>query len=139
MLCYQKVRVGAVEGKDGEMMRVEPDLDAIRSSLRLLNVAKSAYPAILLIVFFAAFIYHGIKNAPDDGDKVKIHPLRGPGGRPLPIRRKSANQVKEAAAVRDLPSGIRTVFKIGQAVVILTFLADAGLLSFQTLLYRKDE
>lgn len=120
-------------------MRVEPDRDALRSSLRILNGAKSAYPAIVLIIFLIAFVYHGVKTAPDDGDKVQIHPMRGPGGRPLPIRRKSANQVKEAAAVKDLPPGIRTIFKISQAVVILTFLANAGILLLETLLNREDE
>ena len=120
-------------------MLAEPDLGALQSSLRVLNVAKSAYPAILLIAFLAAFVYHGIKHAPDDGDKVQIHPMRGPGGRPLPIRRKSANQVKEAAAVKDLSPGIQAIFKTSQAVVILTFLANAGILLIETLLNRKDE
>lgn len=120
-------------------MLEQPDLDAIESSLRILNAAKSAYPAILLVVFLAAFVYHGIVTAPDDGDKVQIHPMRGPGGRPLPIRRKSANQVKEAAAVKDLSPGIKTVFKLSQVIIILSFLANAGILLFETLLDRKDE
>ncbi|KIX08204.1 uncharacterized protein Z518_02860 [Rhinocladiella mackenziei CBS 650.93] len=117
----------------------EPDFAAIQTCLRVLNVAKSAYPAVVLLVFLIAFVTHGIKTAPDDGDKVKIHSMRGPGGRPLPIRRKSANQVKEAAAFKDLPSGTQTVVKIGQMGIILTFLANAGLLLFETLLNRKDE
>lgn len=115
-----------------------PDLDAIQASLEVLNVTKSAYPAILLIIFIAAFVYHGIKTSPDNGI-VTIQALRGPGGRPLPIRRKSANQVKEAAAVKDLPPGIKTIFKISQVIVILTFLGNAAILLFQVLLDRKEQ
>jgi hypothetical protein len=119
-------------------MQARPDLEAIRASLRVLNVTKSAYPAILLAIFIVAFVCHGIRTSPDEG-KVTIEPMRGPGGRPLPIRRKSANQVKEAAAVKDLPPGIKTVFKISQVLVILTFLGNAAILLFETLLERKDE
>ncbi|KIW34875.1 uncharacterized protein PV07_01622 [Cladophialophora immunda] len=120
-------------------MPAEPDLGAIQASLRVLNVAKTIYPAILLVVFVVAFVYHGIKTAPDDAGKVKIHPMRGPGGRPLPIRRRSANQVKEAAAVKDLSPAVKALFKVGQVIVILTFLGNAAILLFETLLNRKDE
>ena len=119
-------------------MQARPDVDAIQASLRVLNVTKLAYPSILPIIFVAAFIYHGIKTSPDSGN-VTIEAMRGPGGRPLPIRRKSANQIKEAAAVKDLPPGIKTVFKISQVIVILTFLGNAAILLFETLLNRKDE
>ncbi|EXJ62087.1 hypothetical protein A1O7_02520 [Cladophialophora yegresii CBS 114405] len=116
----------------------QPDWNAIQTSLRVLNVTKSASPAILLVVFVIAFIYHGIKTSPDDG-KVTIQAMRGPGGRPLPVRRRSANQVKEAAATKDLPPGVKAVFKISQVVVMLTFLGNAAILLFEILLNRKDE
>jgi ATP-binding cassette, subfamily B, vacuolar membrane transporter HMT1/ACLQ len=119
-------------------MQAKPDVDAIQTSLGVLNVTKLACPAILLVVFIAAFVYHGIKTAPEDGT-VTIQAMRGPGGRPLPVRRKSANQVKEAAAVKDLPPGLKAVFKISQVVVILTFLGNAAILLFETLLNREDE
>lgn len=119
-------------------MQAEPDLDAIRASLGVLNVTKSLYPAILLIIFFAIFVYNGIKASPDDG-KVTIQAMRGPGGRPLPIRRKSANQVMDAAAVKDLPPGLKTVFKLSQVIVILTFLGNAAILLFEILLDRKAQ
>ncbi len=119
-------------------MHAEPDLHAIQASLEVLNVTKSAYPAILLIIFFATFVYKGIKASPDDG-KVTIQPMRGPGGRPLPTRRKSANQVKEAAAVKDLPPGLKTVFKLSQVIIILTFLGNAAILLFEILLDRKAQ
>ncbi|KAJ4520079.1 ATP-binding cassette-type vacuolar membrane transporter Hmt1 [Exophiala dermatitidis] len=120
-------------------MHGEPDLGAIQASLRVLNVARLAYPAIVLVIFVAAFITYGIKTAPNDGDKVQIHPMRGPGGRPLPIRRRSANQVKTAAAVTDVSPTTKTAFRIGQASVILTFLVNAGLILFQTVLNRDEE
>ncbi len=117
----------------------EPDLAFLRSWLRLLNIAKEAYPAVLVTLFVASFIAHGVITAPDDGDKVQIHPMRGPGGRPLPIRRKSANQAKAAAAVKELPSRSRTILKVGQVGVVLTFLANAVVILFKTLLDRKDQ
>ncbi|KIW40662.1 uncharacterized protein PV06_07839 [Exophiala oligosperma] len=120
-------------------MHGKPDVGALQTSLRVLNVAKTAYPAIVLVIFVVAFIIHGIRTAPDNGDKVKIHPMRGPGGRPLPIRRKSANQVKAAAAVKDLPPATKTFFKITQIAVVLTFLVNAGLILFETLLERVDK
>lgn len=120
-------------------MHGKPDVGALQTSLRVLNVAKTAYPAIVLVIFVVAFIIHGIRTAPDDGDKVKIHPMRGPGGRPLPIRRKSANQVKAAAAVKDLPSATKTFFKVSQIAVVLTFLVNAGLILFETLVDRADK
>ncbi|EXJ83306.1 hypothetical protein A1O1_06925 [Capronia coronata CBS 617.96] len=120
-------------------MRGKPDLSAIQASLRVLNAAKLAYPAVVLIIFVVAFITYGIKTAPDDGDKVRIHSMRGPGGRPLPVRRKSANQVKAAAAVKDLSPAMKTFFKIGQAGIVLTFLANAGLLLCQTIWERSEE
>ena len=119
-------------------MHPQPDLNAIQASLKVLNVTKSAYPAILLVIFIATFIYHGIRASPDNGI-VTIQALRGPGGRPLPIRRKSANQVKEAAAVKDLSPGIKAIFKISQVVVILTFLGNAAILLFEVLLDRKEQ
>ncbi|KIW19060.1 hypothetical protein PV08_03350 [Exophiala spinifera] len=119
-------------------MHGKPDVGALQTSLRVLNVAKTAYPAILLVIFVFAFIIHGIRTAPDDGDKVKIHPMRGPGGRPLPIRRKSANQVKAAAAVKDLPPATKTFFKVSQIAVVLTFLVNAGIILFETLVDRAE-
>jgi ATP-binding cassette, subfamily B, vacuolar membrane transporter HMT1/ACLQ len=119
-------------------MPAEPDVGALESTLKVLNYTRTAYPAILIVVFIAAFIYHGIKTSPDD-TKVKIHAMRGPGGRPLPIRRRSANQVKEAAAVKDLPPGIKTIFKITQCMVVLTFLGNAAILLIETLANREDQ
>lgn len=120
-------------------MHGEPDVGALQTALRILSIAKTAYPAILVVIFLVGFIVHGITTAPDDGDKVKIHPMRGPGGRPLPVRRKSANQVKESGAVKNLPSAAKTFFNITQAAISVTFLANAGVLLFETLLNRADE
>ncbi|KAK4937585.1 ATP-binding cassette-type vacuolar membrane transporter Hmt1 [Elasticomyces elasticus] len=120
-------------------MHGEPDVGALQTALRVLSIAKTAYPAILLVIFLVGFIVHGIVTAPDDGDKVKIHPMRGPGGRPLPVRRKSANQVKEAAAVSNLPSATKTFFNIIQGGISVSFLVNAGVLLFETLFNRADE
>lgn len=121
------------------MHHPRPDLDTIQTSLRILNVAKSAYPAITLAVFVLSFIIYGIRTSPNNGDKVQIHAMLGPGGRPLPSRRKSANQIKAAAAIKDFPHGTKTFLRLLQAGVVLTFLVNAGIAIFQILLNRKDD
>lgn len=121
------------------MHEPQPDFDPIQTSLRILNVAKSSYPAITLFVFVLAFIVYGIRTSPNNGDKVQIHAMLGPGGRPLPTRRKSANQIKAAAAIKDFPHGTKTFLRLFQAGVVLTFLINAGITIFQVLLNRKDD
>ena len=112
---------------------------SLQTSLRILNSAKQASPAIVLGVFLVAFIIYGIKNAPEDGEKVNVQPLRGPGGRPLPVRRKSANQAKEAVAVEDLSPRSKLVFRILQTILLLTFIVQAAEILIQVLTYRKRE
>lgn len=112
---------------------------SIDTSLRILNISKQSYPAIVLGLFLVGFIIYGIKHAPDEGDSVTVGALRGPGGRPLPFRRKSANLVKEAAAVRDFSPMAKFIFRLGQTAIILTFIVDAAIILLQVLLYRKDE
>ena len=109
------------------------------TSLRILNISKQAYPAIVLGLFVICFVIYGIVNAPDEGDSVSVGALRGPGGRPLPYRRKSANQVKEAGAIKDFSPVAKLIFRLGQTAVILTFIVDAVLILLQVLLYRKDQ
>lgn len=112
---------------------------SVDASLRILNISKQAYPAIVLGVFLVGFIIYGIRHAPDEGDSVAVGALRGPGGRPLPYRRKSANLLKEAAAIRDFSPVAKFIFRLGQIGVILTFIVDAVLILLQVLMYRKDE
>lgn len=92
--------------------------------LSVLNLARSVYPAIVLVIFLVAFVTFGIVNSPVEGDKVQIESLRGPGGRPLPTRRRSNNQVREAAAVRDFSPRAKAVFGLLQAFVVAAFVAD---------------
>lgn len=109
------------------------------TSLRVLNWTKKLYPGVLLAVFIVGFVTYGIVNAPNDAGKVQVHPMKGPGGRPLPLRRKSANQVKEAASVKDLSPLAKFIFQILQTTVLLTFLVNAGLIIVQALVDRKAQ
>ncbi|ETN37587.1 uncharacterized protein HMPREF1541_07209 [Cyphellophora europaea CBS 101466] len=109
----------------------------LETSLRILNWAKTLYPAIILVLFLVGFVTHGIVNAPpEDVGQVKIHAMRGPGGRPLPLRRKSANQVKHAVAVKDFSHPAKIVFRIFQTGVLLTFLVNAAFILIQALVDR---
>lgn len=110
-----------------------------RQTLELLNYARSLYPAITLGIFVICFIIFGVVNSPTDPDKVKVHSLRGPGGRPLPTRRKSANQIKEAVAVKDFSPRIKAVFAILTIGIILGFVASGIATLIQVITYRDEE
>ncbi|RMZ92136.1 hypothetical protein DV736_g626, partial [Chaetothyriales sp. CBS 134916] len=112
---------------------------SLDTSVRILQIAKLAYPAIILCLFVVCFAIHGITTAPEDEHRVEVQALRGPGGRPLPVRRISAREIKEAAAQRDCSPKAKLVFRIAQGAVIATFIADAVIILLQVLIYRKEE
>jgi hypothetical protein len=111
----------------------------MEQALQVLNTTQEAYPAVILVLFIAAFVLYGVKNAPDDGDKVKVHAMRGPGGRPLPTRRKSANQVKEAVAVKDFSPSAKLLFRGLQTAVLASLLVNAVAIILQTIFYRERD
>jgi len=112
---------------------------SMATSRQILNVAKEAYPAVVLGIFLICFITYGVVTAPDDSDKVKVHPMRGPGGRPLPARRQSANQIKEAARVRDFSPSAKLIFRMLTLGVLVTFVGNAASIILQTIIYRRQE
>ena len=106
------------------------------TSYRILNWTKKLDPAIVLVLFVLGFVIHGIINAPEDQGNVQIHPMKGPGGRPLPVRRKSAKQAKQAAAVKDFSPTAKFFFKGFQFGVLVTFMVNAGLIFSQCIADR---
>ena len=112
---------------------------SLGSSLHALNTAKDVYPAVVLVVFLACFVTYGIVNAPREADKV----VRGPGGRPLPVRTKSNNghaaADDDAAAQKDVSPRAKLAFRLGHTAVVLTFIVHAAAMVLQVLLYRHDE
>lgn len=112
---------------------------SLEQSLGILNYTRSIYPAIIFGLFLISFITFGVINAPDDGDKVRVEALRGPGGRPLPTRRKSANQVKDANAIKDFSPRAKMIFTGLQAGVLMAFVANGVAVILQVIWYRKDE
>jgi hypothetical protein len=105
----------------------------------ILNFTKTAYPAIIFLVFLIGFIIYGVVNAPDDSDKVKVHPTLGPGGRPLPHRRKSANQVKEAVKVKDLSKNAKLVFRTISSGILLTWAINSVQLILRVIIYNREQ
>lgn len=105
----------------------------------ILAITKTAYSGVIFLVFLIGFIIHGVVNAPDDSDKVKVHPTLGPGGRPLPQRRKSANQVKEAVKVKDLSKNAKFVFRAISSGILLTWAINAAQLILQVIIYHKNQ
>ena len=112
---------------------------SIIESRRILYTTKTAYPAIVLTLFLVLFLVYGILTAPGDERGVKIEAKRGPGGRPLPLRRISAKQSKEAVKVKDFSPAAKLTFRLVAAGVLCTFVANATVLILQTLIYRRQE
>ena len=106
--------------------------------MEILYSTKTAYPAVVLCLFLLAFIIYGVVNAPSDDGPVEVHAKRGPGGRPLPLRRKSANQVKEAIKVTDFSPNAKLVFKALSAGLLLSFVVNGAAIVLQVLIYRDD-
>lgn len=102
-----------------------------------LERTKIAAPAVILVVFLVAFITHGVLNAPP-GDDVEVQPNSGPGGRPLPKRRQSSQQIKEAAKVRDFSPNVKLLFNWLGLSALLTFVASAILIIFQAILHHQQ-
>lgn len=121
------------------MALFDTGLVSMDTCLEILNITKEASPAIVLGLFLVVFIIHGILTAPNDVDKVQIHAMKGPGGRPLPQRRVSANRVTENVNVKDFSPRAKLVFRLLQLVVLVTFILNAIAIILQTLIYRKDE
>lgn len=110
----------------------------VSDPLTLLNHLRDIYSELLLGVLIIGTIVFGVVNSPVESDRVQIDAQRGPGGRPLPTRRKSNNQVKEAVAVRDFSPRIKTTFGLLQAAVLATFVAD-GVATIIQVISGRDE
>ncbi|KAK5945653.1 ATP-binding cassette-type vacuolar membrane transporter Hmt1 [Knufia obscura] len=63
--------------------------------------------------------------------------MQGPGGRPLPTRRKSNNQIKEAVSTKDFSPRAKTAFAILTSGVILTFVLNGVATLIQVITYRS--
>lgn len=114
------------------------DYVSLDKAREILYNAKTAYPAVVLGVFLLGFIIYGIVNAPSEDTKVEVRARRGPGGRPLPLRRKSARQVKEAIKVTDFSPNSKLIFKAISAGVLVSFVANGAAIILQVLIYRDD-
>jgi hypothetical protein len=114
------------------------DYVSLTKARELLYHTKTADPAIVLCVFLLAFIIYGVVNAPSDDAKVEVHTKRGPGGRPLPLRRKSASQVKEAIKVTDFSPNAKLIFRAISAGVLVSFVVNGAAIILQVLIYRDD-
>lgn len=111
---------------------------SLDQTYQILNHAQGLYPVIILGVFIICFITFGVINSPNDGDKITVQSMRGPGGRPLPTRRKSNNQIKEAVAVRDFTTRAKIAFAVLTSFVILTFVANGVSALLQIIAFKDD-
>lgn len=117
-------------------------ISAIRVSLatshQIQTYTKISAPAIILGVFLVAFISHGILTAPPNND-VEVHARLGPGGRPLPKRRQSSQQVKQATKVRDFSPSVKLLFNWLGLFALLTFAVNAVLIILQSIIHFREK
>ena len=109
-----------------------------RTTWQILAYTKLSSPAIILVVFLVAFIIHGILTAPP-GDDVEVHATLGPGGRPLPRRRQSSQEVKEAAKFRDFSLNVKLLFNWLGLLALMTFAVNAALIILQSLIHFREQ
>lgn len=112
---------------------------SLKQTYVLLNYSKSLYPAIILGIFLGCFVTFSVINSPNDGDKITIQSMRGPGGRPLPTRRRSNNQIQDSVAIRDFSPRAKIAFVVLTSAVILTFVISGIATLFRILTYRDDQ
>jgi len=111
---------------------------SLPNSYHILNYARSLYPAIILGVFIVSVVYYGVVNSPSNGDKITVQAMVGPGGRPLPTRRKSNNQIKEAVSTRDFSPRAKIVFVVLTSLVLCCFVANGVSTIIQVITYRNE-
>lgn len=119
-------------------MSLSPLRVSLGTSRQVLKYAQITAPPLVLVVFLVAFVTHGIINAPPCDD-VEVHAKSGPGGRPLPKRRQSSQQVKEAAKVRDFSPNVKLLFNWLGLFALMTFSINAVLVVLQTIIYFREK
>ena len=103
----------------------------------LLVVVKELYPCLVIVVFLVAFISRTIYTTRKD-PAVEESPLLGPGGRPLPQRRKSAKRMPQTSDRPDFSPSTKLFVNWMMVVVLMSFLANAVAIIVQTIAYRKE-
>jgi ATP-binding cassette, subfamily B, vacuolar membrane transporter HMT1/ACLQ len=108
------------------------------TSRQILKYTQISAPALILVVFLVAFVTHGVLTAPP-GDDVEVLAKSGPGGRPLPKRRQSSQQVKEAAKIRDFSPSVKLFFNWLGLFALMTFAVNALLIVLQTIIHFREK
>ncbi|KKY14362.1 putative heavy metal tolerance protein [Phaeomoniella chlamydospora] len=105
---------------------------------RIIAVTKTVYPCVLLIVFLVAFISRTIYKTYRDPTTAEESCLTGPGGRPLPQRRKSAKRIVKTNDRPDFSPNAKFTINWLMVIVLVTFVANAFAIIAQTVLYRHE-
>lgn len=96
-----------------------------------------AYPPILLTLFLVAFTAHSVVTASKDTTIAVATDQTGPGGKPLPKNsgRSARSKKKE---ISDFSHARKLLFDFLSVGVILTFVGNAIVVIFHTLICRKN-
>lgn len=108
-------------------------------SYKVLNAVRGCYPVIIFVLFLVAFIAFGVINSPRNDGTVTIQSMTGPGGRPLPVRRKSNNQIKEAVETRDFSKTSKNIFAVLTGCILITYALNCASLTIQAITFRDEQ
>lgn len=101
------------------------------------DTAKVISPFVAIISFLLVFIGRTIYKAPAE-ESPPGTPTVGPGGRPLPSRRKSARKAKQTLEPCLFSTKTRTAVNYLSGLILVTFLANAVLIILRAIIYRED-
>ena len=93
-------------------------------------------PLVLISVFLIAFTWYSVATASKD---VPHQGPLGPGGKPLPTNKTSTARSEAKKQRVDFTPSKKILFIVLSVALILTFLANAGLILTHVLADRKDK
>ena len=108
-----------------------------KDTLNVLNAARVAAPFVSIILFVVVFVFRTVLKSPEEPSPPAT-PTLGPGGRPLPPRRKSARGVKQSLESSVFSPATKKLINYLSILILVTFLGNAAVIVLQTLVYRQE-
>ena len=104
----------------------------------VIKVAKIALPCVVIVVFLVTFIARTVYVTSREEVTSEIKNIHGPGGRPLPQRRKSGKRIPKTNDRPDFSPKTKSVINWLMVGILLTFLANSVSIIAQTIIFRQE-
>lgn len=104
----------------------------------VLEISYVVSPVVLFFLFLVAFAANTILSA-SKSEEIGVAPdVTGPGGKPLPRKRKPSGRGIPERTTLDFSPRIQRLFQWLAAGVLLTLVANAAILILHTVFYRDE-